>query len=516
MNRNKYRVAFFIAAILCVVLLALLLQKHRPAPSASEATAATTNVEAPPPQKELQAPLTPVQLSPERMQAIGVTFGTVARKTMNEELRVSGNVDVDERRLAYVQTRFPGWIRNVFANATYQYVRKGEPLFTIYSPDLVNTEQEYLLARTNQAQLSQSSVEGVATGAASLVSAARARLEQWEIPQSEIKKIEDSGKPITNLSFISPASGFITERNALPNLYVQPDTRLYTIADLSTVWVNAQVFQTDIGKLKPGDPANITVDSYPGKKFPGRIEQILPQVDMNTRTARVRLAIANRGFLLKPGMFVNVAFQIPMGLQLVVPASAVVQSGDRHLVFVNHGKGNLDPREVKLGARVGDDFIVMSGLKEDESVATSANFLIDSESQLQAAAGAYAPPPPGVGGNAPTMSNQPQQAQANVEFSTSPSPPRKGANVFRVKLTKADGSPVTGAQVEVIFYMAGMPAMGMAAMKTDVTFNDKGAGNYEGTGELGSGGNWQVTVTARLNGQLIASKQFTLDAQGGM
>ena len=460
-----------------------------------------------------ETPLTPVQLSPERMQSIGVTFGTVAMRTMADEIRATGNVDVDERRLAYVQTRFSGWLRNVYINATYQFVRKGQPLFTIYSPDLVATEQEYLLARKNQQQLQTSSVEGVSEGASSLVSAARDRLRQWEIPATEIAKLDASGKPITELTIYSPVTGYVTERTALPNMYVQPDTKLYTVADLSSVWVNAQVFQNDIGKVKPAAPADVTVDSYPGKTLHGRVDQVLPQVDMNTRTVRVRLVFPNPGLLLKPGMFVNVVLKTPMGKSLTVPASAVLQSGTKQIVFVDRGNGRLEPVNVGLGQRLGESFVVLKGLKAGDRVVTTANFLIDSESQLQAAAGAFAPPPPGAGGIA--AMNQTEQ-QANADLTTDPDPPQKGNNTFRVKLTAGDGKPISGAQVTVTFFMAAMPAMGMAEMKTISTLQAKGNGTYEGPGELGSGGTWQVAIIARQNGQVLANRQLSVSATGGM
>src|SRR6201998_4209395 len=245
-------------------------------------------------------PLSPVQLTRERMQSIGVKTGTVEYTQLSDEIRATGTVDINERLLSYVQVRFPGYIRKVFANATYQYVRKGEPLFTVYSPDLVATQQEYLLAQQNQKTLQSSTVDGVAAGADTLSNAAERRLEQWEVPASEIAKLKETGKPVTDLTIYSPVSGYITERNALPNLYVEPSTRLYTVADLSQVWVNAQIFQDDIGRLKPGDAVGITVDSYPGHTFTGQIEEILPQVDMATRTVRVRLAREKSGLRAKP------------------------------------------------------------------------------------------------------------------------------------------------------------------------------------------------------------------------
>src|SRR6266581_1777350 len=363
-----------------------------------------------------ETPLAPIQLTPQRMQSIGIVLGKVESKPVNSELRFYGNVQVDERRQAYVQIRFAGWIRKVYADATGNFIGKGHPLFTIYSPDLVATEQEYLLAKKNSESLQRSGVSGVASGAASLLSAAKERLLQWEVSPGEIEKLDQSGKPISDLTISSPVSGYITQKNALPNMYVQPETMLYTVADLSDVWVLAQVFQSDAGKIKPGDAAAVAVDAYPGRIFNGRVEYILPQLDMNTRTLPVRLVFANPGLKLRPGMYVNVRAKLPMGRQLVVPASAAFHSGTKNLVFVYRGEGNIEPREVELGPQVGDELVVTKGIKAQEQIVTSANFLIDSEAQLQAAAGAFIPPPPGAG-QAASM-NAPAQQQANVDLTT--------------------------------------------------------------------------------------------------
>jgi len=461
-----------------------------------------------------ETPLAPIQLTPQRMQSIGIVVGKVEFKPVNAELRFYGNVQVDERRQAYVQTRFAGWIRKVYADATGNFIGKGQPLFTIYSPDLVATEQEYLLAKKNSESLQRSSVSGVALGAATLFSAAKERLLQWEVSPAEIQKLDQTGKAITDLTIHSPVSGYITEKNALPNMYVQPETRLYTLADLSDVWVLAQVFQSDAGKIKPGDQAEVTVDAYPGKVFKGRVDYILPQLDMNTRTLPVRLVFPNPGLKLRPGMYVNLRAKLPMGRQLVIPASAAFHSGTKNLVFVYRGEGNIEPRDVELGPQVGDELVVTKGVRAQEQIVTSASFLIDSEAQLQAAAGAFVPPPPGAG-QAASM-NAPAQQQARVELTTDPEPPHKGSNVVRVKLTGQGGQPILGANVTVTFYMAGMPEMGMAAMKTVINTSDKGGGMYEGKGDLGSGGTWQVTIRAQQNGRTIASKQLTLNATGGM
>jgi Cu(I)/Ag(I) efflux system membrane fusion protein/cobalt-zinc-cadmium efflux system membrane fusion protein len=418
-------------------------------------------------------------------------------------------VDIDEEKLSYVQTRFPGWIQDVTANATYQYVHKGQRLFTIYSPDLVSSEQEYLLARQNQKAFAPDAHGMAVQEGGWLLRAAEERLRQFGVPEQAIADLEQSGKVQRNIAIDSQVSGYIIERNALPNAYVQPETKLYTIADLSTVWVYANVFQNDVGRLKPGDSAQVTVDAYPGRNFNGRIDQILPQVDPTTRTVRVRLVFRNPGVVLKPGMYVNVAISVPLGRQLVIPASAVLQAGTRASDFIDHGNGSLEPRTIEVGTQLDDSVIVLSGLKAGEKVISSANFLVDSEAQLQAAVGAYAPlAPQPAAGAAPVQ-------QMQIDLSTQPSPPRKGANTVRIKLTGSDGKPVSGSQVTATFFMPAMPAMGMAAEHAAVTLSDKGNGLYEGSLQLSADGTWQVSITVQRGGQTVATKQLSLSATGG-
>ena len=519
---NNYRTGFLLALfgnIVLVVILGMLWFHYRgnePTPDVGLQTLTTTSKgsetsQAATPPSSNEATLVPVQISAQRLQSIGVKTGNVEQKLVEDEIRTTGAVAIDETKLAYVQVRFSGFIEKVFVDATYQYIRKGQPLFTIYSPDLVATEREYLVAKQNQQQVAQSTVPGVASSAASLLDAANERLKQWGVPQQEIARLESTGKVQQELEFDSPVSGYITERNALPSVAVQPEMRLFTVADLSSVWVQAQVFQNDLGRIKVGEPATLTVSTFPGREFRGRVDFIYPQLDMDTRTAKVRVVFSNSDLELKPGMFVNVALKIPMGRQLVIPASGVMQSGTRQIAFVKRSDEYLEPRELELGPRFGDDFVILKGLKAGEQIVTSANFLIDSESQLQAALGSFVPPPPGAG--AVSAMKAPQ---GNVELTSDPSPPRKGNNVFRVKLTDANGAAVSGAEVSVTLSMPAMPEMGMAAMRTPVALNDKGNGVYEGSGALGSGGTWQTTIFAKKNGQTIAIKQLGVNATGGM
>jgi RND family efflux transporter MFP subunit len=525
MTEKSLKNAFAVSAFLCVCLasaLGYVLWRHwTPATSQTDAGPVVARGPESPAQNDGGAKaqptdpeepaLTPIQISPQRMQEIGVTTAVAEMKEVSDELQAPGSVAIDERRISYVQTRFPGWIRTVFANATYQYVRKGQNLFTIYSPDLVSTEQEYLLAKKNQKSVSEHLHGMPADEGNWLLQAAAERLRRFDIPEAQIAQLDASGTASHEITIESPASGYIIERNAIPNAYVQPETKLYTLADLSTVWVYANVSQADVGRLKPGDRAQISVDAYPGRKFSGRVDQILPDVDVTTRAVRVRLVMSNPGVALKPGMYVNVDIAAPIGRQLVIPASGVLQSGSRQIAFIDRGQGSLEPREIETGPTLDDSVVVLKGLKAGDRIVSSANFLVDSEAQLQSAMGSFAPTPQQAGSN-------PQQttAQLQIDFITDPNPPRKGANTVRIRLTGPDGKPVNGVQATVTFFMPAMPAMGMAAQHASTSLTEKGNGNYESQIHLDAGGTWQVTITIQRARTTIATKQLSVSATGGM
>jgi Cu(I)/Ag(I) efflux system membrane fusion protein/cobalt-zinc-cadmium efflux system membrane fusion protein len=456
------------------------------------------------------AQLAPVRITPERRQLIGLKFARVEQKTVRDRLETTANIETDERLQGYVQTRFAGWIEQVFANSTYQYVRRGQPLFTIYSPDLVSTESEYLLALDARKRVKDSSVFDVATDASSLVNAAAERLKLWGVSPREIVRLERDRTVSRTVEIDAPMSGYIVERNALPNMYVQPETRLFAISDLSKVWVYAAVFQDEIGKIRQGDPASVTVDAYPGVSFSGRVDFIWPELDPMTRTARVRCEFDNRSGQLMPGMFAHVALELPMGEHVVVPDAAVLRTGTHNVAFLDRGDGYLIPTEIVLGAHVNDEFIVLKGVSAGEQVVNSANFLIDSESQLQAAAGAFVPPPPGVGANAEVPS------QASIAFTSEPTPLARGHNKVIVTLRDPKGGTISGAQVTVSFYMAAMPAMGMAAMRAQGRADELANGSYAANIDLPSGGTWSLTITASKGNQPIATKEVDVSASGSM
>ncbi len=519
--KTNYRLAFFTALTVNLLLLggagALWWRSHsaavsRIAPAATAALAPQASAKVGNGEPSQESPLAPVPISSQQLQRIGVRIGEVRRKSVSDVIRTTGSVAVDERGLAYVQVRFAGYIQKVFVDSTYQYVRRGQPLFTIYSPELLSTEREYLLARESQRRLARSPDPAVARDAASLVNASAERLALWGVPRREIERLRATGRIRRDLVIDSPVTGYVTQREALPNAYAEPGTRLYTVANLSTIWVFAHVFQNALGRIKVGDRARLTVDTYPGRQFTGRVDFIYPEIDPATRTARVRLRFANPTLKLVPGMFVNVSLEAPMGEQVVIPASGVLQTGTRQIVFVDRGDGYLEPHDVRLGAEVGDEYVVLHGLKPGERIVTSANFLIDSQSQLEAALSAFAPAhaaPPA----APRTAGAPQ---GRLAVSLQPNPPRVGRNLIRVTLTDRKGEPVNGAQVSATFVLPGMPAMGMAGKQVSVRLAPAGDGAYQGSVTLTEGGAWQVAVVARQGDQVLATHQLSVDAAGGL
>jgi Cu(I)/Ag(I) efflux system membrane fusion protein len=324
-------------------------------------------------------------VNPERLQSIGVKFELAKRRALDRTIRTVGQVEIDERRLAHVNIKLEGWIDELFVSATGERVTKGQKLFTLYSPELVATQTEYLLALKSQRWLGESTFPEVAAGAKSLLDVTRRRLRLWDITEDHIQDLERTGKVLRTLPIHAPASGTVMKRVALAGMHVNPGDELYTIADLSHIWINADIYEYELPFVKVGQTATVTLSYDPGTALRGRIAFIYPTLDPQTRTARVRFELANPGERLKPGMYTNVAMQIPLGTRLVVPSDAILDSGERQLIFIHLGGGQLEWRTVQLGIRAGDWVEVLSGLKEEEHIVTSANFLLDSESQLKAA-----------------------------------------------------------------------------------------------------------------------------------
>ena len=328
-----------------------------------------------------------VQITPEKQQLIGVEYGTVEYETVHSSVRAVARVALDETKISKVHSKLEGWIDQVFVDFTGQQVRQGDPLLTIYSPEALATQQEYLLAIKAQHMLHDNPVHEMLGSTENLVAAAKKRMELWDIGDGQIAEITASGVPLKNLTLTSPITGFVMERNVFAKQRIMPETALYTIADLSRVWVMADVFEYEAAAVRMGTPATLTLSYLPGRTFRGRVNYILPQVDAATRTLKVRIEFDNPDFALKPDMYGEVEFQTGGGRRLVVAQTAVMNSGDRQVVFVDRGKGYFEPREVTTGARSEGKVEIVTGLQPGERIVTSGNFLIDSESQLKTALG---------------------------------------------------------------------------------------------------------------------------------
>jgi Cu(I)/Ag(I) efflux system membrane fusion protein len=284
-----------------------------------------------------------------------------------------------------VNIKLEGWIDKLLVSATGDRVKKGQVLFTLYSPELVATQEEYLLALKGKKALGGSEFPEVAEGATSLLEVTRRRLRLWDITEDHIQDLERTGMVLKTLPIHSPITGTVIKKVALAGIHVNPGDELYTIADLSQIWIMADIYEYELPFIILGQTATVTLSYDPRTVLTARVGFIYPTLDPQTRTAKVRFEMENPGEKLKPDMYANVELKIPLGTRLVIPRDAVLESGERQVIFIHHGGGKLEWRNVKLGAKAGDWVEVLEGLKEGDHIVTSANFLIDSESQLKAA-----------------------------------------------------------------------------------------------------------------------------------
>ncbi len=347
-------------------------ETSQPAPTAPSAPQKTT------------AEVPSLQIPPEKQQLIGVKTVAVSLKPMEKVIRTVGRIEYDERRLATVNTKVEGWIERLYVDYTGKYVKKGGALAEIYSPELFATQQEFInLVKWSKTQNTEGFGKMLAQDAQQILEAARERLRLWDITDSQIKKIEESGKPIRTLTIYSPVSGYIVQKMALQGMRVMPGEKLFDVADLSTVLVIADIYEYELPLIKMGDTAKINLSYFPGKEFFSTIDLIYPTLSEETRTTKIRFTIPNPDGELKPNMYTDVQVKIDLGTKLAIPAEAVIDTGERHVVYVDKGGGNFEPREVALGLK-GDGMVeVIRGLNAGERVASAANFLIDSEAKLK-------------------------------------------------------------------------------------------------------------------------------------
>jgi membrane fusion protein, copper/silver efflux system len=332
-----------------------------------------------------------VRIAPERLQMIGVQSEPVLHRSLVRPIRAVATVQFDERRTYVVSTRYEGWIEKLLVNTTGEKVRRGQPLMQVYSPDLVLAQQEYALLRRSLQEV-DSAAGGSASASRQLMEGAERRLRSLDFPVAELERLLRGGEPRATVSVPSPVSGTVIDKPALQGMRFMPGEPLYTIVDMSTVWLIADVFEQDLGDVRIGQDATIALKAYPARTFKGRVAFLYPSVGSQTRTARVRIAIPNPDDLLKAEMYAEVDIAAPLGQRsvLAVPESAVLDTGTRRVVLVEHGQGRFEPRDVKLGGRAGGYVEVEDGVKAGERVVVSANFLIDAESNLKAALGGFA------------------------------------------------------------------------------------------------------------------------------
>ncbi|OQW63350.1 MAG: hypothetical protein BVN29_16725 [Nitrospira sp. ST-bin5] len=466
-------------------------------------------------------------------QLIGVRSAPVISASLGQEIRAVGIVGYDERGLTQVTVKTSGWVREVFADSIGRPVRKGDPLFTLYSPDLLATQDEYLLAVKTQDQLAASPLAVVTTNAASLVASARERLRLWDVTDAQIAALARRGTAEPVLTVYAPSSGIVLKREALPGKYVEPGTTLYEVADLSRVWISADIYESEVAAVKLNQPTSVTFAAYPGTTFRGTVAYVYPSLNTEARTIRVRVELPNPELKLKPGMYGNVIVQTDVVHTLVVPKEAVLETGLRQLVYLDRGQGRYEPASVKLGRRSQDDVEVLEGLTAGDRIVTSANFLLDAESKLASTSsmqammgrigmadwqmrGAYESKMEDMPGmemgsqKGMTVVETRQMDGLTLSLASVPGKPKAGDVLLRLNVTDQAGKPVTNAQVVFVYTMP-MPGMTDSKMLARHTKD----GLYEGTVRFGMGGTWVVTVNVTIPGRPSIAAMFQFSVVGG-
>ncbi|MFQ5738747.1 MAG: efflux RND transporter periplasmic adaptor subunit [Acidobacteriota bacterium] len=454
-------------------------------------------------------------LSTERRQLIGVRFSEISYQQLEKTIRTVGRVELDQQKIAQVHPKISGWVEDVFVDYQWQHVKKGDPLFNIYSPQLVSAQEEYLLALKATEQLgSENPFPKASVGARSLVEDARTRLRLWDVTDAQIRELERTKQVKRTLTVYSPITGHVTQRNTFPRQWVTPETMVYEIADHSTVWVHVDLYEDEMAWVGLGQTAIMTSRTYPNRVFRGRVTFVWPHLDPATRTLKVRLEFPNPDLALKPEMYSDVVLRIPLGRRLVVPKSAVLPTGKRDLVFVDQGEGRMEIRAIQLGAETEEFYEIVRGLKPGEQVVTAANFLVDAESQVQGAIATWEAQEPEKEGRKPRIAEEAPPPSPDQTFSVdirSPAQLKVGRNALRLIVRDPTGRPVEDAEVEVTLFM---PAMGtMPPMSSTAKLRHLGKGEYAGDIEVLMAATWQTTVTVKKDGNLLGTVRTSLMAR---
>ena len=449
-----------------------------------------------------------VELSDEEQKAIGVETVEVKRQTIHKEIVAPGKVAEPETGIGTISARIGGRVDKLMLNVTGESVGRGQTVALIYSPEVFTAGEEYKLALENRQRLSASKEPHAITDADDLVRASHRRLELWGLTSQQIDEIASSSETSTQIAIYSQISGIVTKRNVAEGQYVKEGDILYTVADLSTVWVQADIFESDIPLIRNGQAVKITATGLSGM-LRGTINFLQPAVDPQTRTMSARIQVPNAQMRLRPGMFVQVSLETPLGNDVVaVPRSAVLETGKEKVVYVAEGNGIFEKRSIEASGMSDDYYAVTKGIQPGERVVTHGNFLIDSQTRIT---GSMAT----TFGGSKAFGAQTTGTSSNyiITLRSEPTPVKGGADgKFHVTVTSLDGKPVSDAQVQLTLLMPAMPKMGMAEIRSSFKLSWNGS-EYVGSGEIRMAGSWNVTVEARREGQPLGVYRTRLEAK---
>jgi Cu(I)/Ag(I) efflux system membrane fusion protein len=483
-------------------------------PSAATSPARPTAAAQPAKQDDGTLPGTTLELTPTEITAAGVQVAEVRTAAIKTNIDSFGRVEQPEAQLAAVSARIGGRVDKLYVQYTGENVRRGQAVADVYSPEVATAIEDYHLAQENSGRLSQSDDPSARTQADALVTASQRKLALWGIDE---KQADASQAGIPHVTLYASASGSVVERKVTQGQYVNAGDTLFTVADLSVVWIKADVYEDQLPHIHPGQEVEISSEALPNHALHGHVDFIEPAANPQTRTVPVHVHVANPGMRLLPGMFVNATFVSRAPTEsIVVPRSAVLDTGTRKIVYVARPNGVFEAREVAVGTPSDDLFPVTSGLARGDKIVLSGNFLIDSQAHLSSGmSGMY-------GGSKEFAANQPGPAAGNAAASTATldlradnTPLKAGEDTtFHATLTGADGKPIADAQVTLTLVMPAMPSMGMPEMKSssDLSWsaNEK---TYTGKGRPGMAGPYNVTVEARRNGAVLATMHTHLGAK---
>ena len=475
-----------------------------------------TSQRAEPEQVHADASVSSIQLNQKEQTDIGVETVEVRRRNLQRALIAVAKVDEPETQLASISARIGGRIDKLYLDFTGQQVRRGQTIASLYSPEVFSAAEEYRLALENRKHLGTSAEPLAVSGAEDLINASRRRLELWGLTTQQLDEIASSARPQIELPIYSTVSGIVTDRKVTQGQYVSAGEILFTVTDLSTIWVKADVYQPDLPSVHTGQSVEITSDSLPGSMLHGRVGFLDTSINPQTRTASARIEVPNPSMRLRPGMFVQVKFSAHAGHDvLAIPRSAVLDTGMRKFVYVAKGNGEFEGRQVQLGPAGTDYYPVLTGLKEGERIVSQGSFLIDSQTRITGGMTGM------FGGSKEFDHSQAGQGQVQTSavpqikftFRSDPETPRGNSDAtLHVTVLDASGKPVTDAQVKVTLIMPAMPAMGMGEMRAAADLLWKGS-DYVGTIKVPTAGSWNVEVNAVRSGQLLGTYHTRLTVQ---